>query len=123
MVYSQHIDSTGEKLWGENGIEIPIPGRYKSPLSACSDGDGGCYVFLTSDPDTNMVFELRTQHIDKSGNLLWGNDGIILTEDLRSLTLPNPAVSDGAGGAIVLYSDSTGAKLQRINNDGQFLWG
>ena len=44
-----------------------------------------------------------------------------------NISNPNPAVSDRAGNSIILYSDSSqtdfDTKLQKLNVDGEFLWG
>ncbi len=123
-VYAQRIDSSGTKLWGNAGVEISPPTHGKLPVSACSDGESGVFVFWGEDADSNNVPELWGQQVNASGKLVWPVKGIIVTDQLTSLNvaIPNPAVPDGNRGAIVLYSDSAGTRLQRINQQGNFLW-
>ncbi|MGH7450259.1 MAG: hypothetical protein ACRENG_02865 [bacterium] len=123
-VYAQRIDSSGTKLWGNAGVEISPPAHGKLPVSACSDGESGVFVFWGEDADSNKIPELWGQRVNASGKLAWLGKGIMITDQLTSLNvaIPNPAVSDGTRGVIVLYSDSTGTRLQRINQQGIFLW-
>ncbi|MFQ5638491.1 MAG: hypothetical protein ACE5IR_10905 [bacterium] len=83
-------------------------------------------VCLSSDDgaDSSEVPDLRVQRVISSGEPVWPDNGILITDQFTSanVAIPNPAVSDGAGGAIILYSDSTGAKLQRVSSQGSFGW-
>lgn len=124
-VYTQRIDSSGTKLWGKAGVEVSSPRHSKTPVSACSDGESGVFVFWDDGVDSTEVPELRTQRVNANGELVWPDNGILMTDDFTSsnVAIPNPAVSDGAGGAIVSYSDSNKTKVQRIDSDGNKLWG
>ena len=124
-VYAQRIDSTGTKLWGDAGVEISSSTHGKSPVSACSDGVDGCLVFWGAEKaNYGSTFELWGQRVSAEGELMWTGKDILITAEFASfnVAIPNPAVSDGQGGAIILYSDSAGMKLQRINAYGNFLW-
>ena len=44
-VYAQHIDSTGMKLWGEEGIPVAPLSESSSLIDIISDGEGGIIVF------------------------------------------------------------------------------
>lgn len=65
------------------------------------------------------------QRVNASGELIWPDNGFVITDQFTSFNVakPNPAVSYGAGGMIILYADSSDAKFQRINTQGNFLWG
>ncbi len=123
-VYAQRIDSTGIKLWGDAGVEVSPLADEKTPVSACSDGDSGVFVFWGGDADSNKVSELWGQRVSASGKLAWQGRGIIITDEFTSfnVAIPNPAVSDGHSGAIILHSDSTGTRLKRISRHGESLW-
>ncbi len=124
-VYAQRIDSMGAKLWGEAGVEISPSAHGKAPVSACGDGASGVFVFWgVEKTDNNRAFQLWGQRVNARGELMWPKPGIQITNEFASfnVAIPNPAVSDGQAGAIILYSDSTGMKLQRINANGGFLW-
>lgn len=124
-VYAQRIDSTGAKLWGEAGIEISPPADDKGPVSACSDGEHGVFVFWGEDADSSGAFELWAQRVSADGEPLWPGNGVVITEKFTSFNVSedNPAVSDENGGAFILYADSTGRKLHHINAQSEFSWG
>ncbi|MFQ5677290.1 MAG: hypothetical protein ACE5G1_15460, partial [bacterium] len=122
-VYAQRIDSTGVKLWGEAGVEVSSLADNKGPVSACSDGSHGVFVFWGEDADSSGVPELWGQRVNSTGELLWPDNGVVITEEFTSFNVAilNPAVSDDENGAFILYSDSSGTKLQRINSQGDFV--
>ncbi len=123
-VYAQRIDSTGAKLWGEAGLEVSPPADNKGPVSACSDGSHGVFIFWGEDADSSGVPELWGQRVSASGELIWPDNGIVITDEFTSfnVAIPNPAVSDGNEGAIVAYSNSNLRKIQRIDKQGNKLW-
>ncbi|MFQ5750709.1 MAG: T9SS type A sorting domain-containing protein [bacterium] len=126
-IYAQHMDSSGTKLWGDAGVELSpfIEGERKGAISACSDGANGAFVFWGEDGESNGAFELRAQRITANGQFAWPDTGLVVTDKFifDNISNPNPAVSDGARNAIILYSDSSGTKLQKVNADGAFMWG
>jgi len=125
QTHAQHIDSTGQKIWGENGITVAqTPNSHGLMLvSSCSDGLGGCFVFWGFYNDRENV-DLRVQHLDKAGNQLWDDNGILITDKFMSYNNPIPCLSveDDAGGTFLLYHNSEDAVLQRIDSDGSLLW-
>ncbi len=123
-VYAQRVDSTGAKLWGEAGVEVSPPTDNKGPVSACSDGSHGVFVFWGEDADSSGVPELWGQRVSADGELIWPDNGIVITDEFTSfnVAISNPAVSDGGGGAFILYADSSGTRLNRIDAQGEFAW-
>ncbi len=123
---AQRIDSTGKRLWGKNGVTVaPIDNpRSLDLVAACSDGNSGCYVFWGVFHDRQHI-DLLAQHLNSKGNFMWDSAGVKISNQFVSYesSVPCLAVDDEVGGTICLYYDSTGAKLQRINAQGDFLWG
>ena len=121
----QRIDSTGQKLWGENGILIDKGHEAQVFIvSLCNDGTGGCYVFWGRYYNRNHK-ELWAQRVDKEGHIMWDSSGVMITDQFVSFDYPTNCLSaiDGMNGTICHYYDSTGAKLQRIDSNSNFLWG
>ena len=121
----QRIDSTGQKLWGENGILIDEHDGFQPYIvSLCSDETGGCYVFWGRYYNRNRK-EQWVQRVDADGNIMWDSSGVMITDQFVSFNYPTKclSVSDGMNGTICHYYDSTGAKLQRIDGNSNFLWG
>jgi hypothetical protein len=74
-VFVQHLDILGHRLWGENGIRIPIDtGRQDGPR-VVPDGYGGVIVAWD---DERVVSRPRVfvQRFDQNGNALWDPLGV-----------------------------------------------
>lgn len=81
-VYAQRIDSRGNKLWGNNGIEVstlsPYWAGYAAPARIVPDGTGGFYVTWASGEHIKDRTSSYIQRISAGGKVLWGEDGIKL---------------------------------------------
>ena len=89
----QRIDSTGQKLWGENGILIDESGEYSVYIvSLCSDETGGCYVFWGRYFDRNHK-ELWVQRVDKDGHIMWDSCGVMISDQFVSFDSPIPSLT------------------------------
>ncbi len=114
----QHIDTNGNRLWEEAGIEPMLyPTSWTSPQAIVSDGSGGTFVVFHHGDDWNTggVDEYYVQHLDYNSNFLWGDTGIYLTNTSH---LGTP-VSDGQGGLLIGWSGI----VHRFSYDGDRLWG
>ncbi|WP_275423165.1 S8 family serine peptidase [Geomonas oryzisoli] len=128
----QHIDSHGKPLWRAGGVPLtttPVGSAAIKPALA-SDGAGGFFVAYADGLNAtfNANFNIKLQHVDGAGTLLWGTAGIGITQIAGSQggngqTEPRIA-ADGSGGVVVAWLDSaTGrVKLQRIDATGAALW-
>ena len=108
--YAQKIDSEGNIRWQSGGVEV----TSSSPYKAISDGSGGAIV----------TFGTRAQKIDAAGRTMWSDDGIMFADgDTHDLAY------DGLGGAVVAWGSgkstfkSEESFVQRIDSDGNLLWG
>jgi hypothetical protein len=115
-----------------------------SPLVVCNatglqeqpslvpDGAGGCLIFW-QDARNGSDYDIFAQHLDGSGAIVstgssnWIANGIGISTAAGNQYTPE-AVSDGAGGAIVVWQDGRhGAGnydiyAQRVDSDGNLLW-
>jgi hypothetical protein len=103
-----HLDSLGNKLWGENGVAYyDTLGPTNS--SQVHDGSQGIFNFaesynLTGGPG-GIAF-IRVQWIDRTGKIRFGVKGIPVTPGLtEGYQFWPSATTDGRGGAIVCWSD------------------
>jgi len=96
---------------------------------AVPDGSGGAY-YVWYGPDNYYNSRVFIQHIDSNGVPLWAANGVMVSSADKSQFSPT-VISDGAGGAIVLwveglntgdYADKNFA-AQRISSAGNLLWG
>src|SRR5262245_52020504 len=92
----------GRAAWIAAGVPISPQSGNQLPPVAVSDGAGGAIIVWEDGTFPND--NLRAQHIDAQGNLLWAING------LGICTLPSDEkwpviVSDGSGGAIIAWVD------------------
>jgi len=133
--YAQHVNSNGVASWQANGIPISgtqvstgVSGSLNHSTLICSDGSGGIIVSWTQNSTLNNTHDCFAQRIDINGNLLW-NSGIPLPIRVGA-TYPQSlqVLSDGAGGAYIVHTDSengftNGIRAHRVNANGELLWG
>lgn len=120
-VYVQHIDSLGVAHWGPNGVRAcALVGTTESP-QMIADGFGGVIVAWQ---DSRAGADIYAQRIDASGALVWNPNGVAICTASGSQYEPDLA-SDGAGGAIVAWSDfRSGGDVyaQRVDVSGTPMW-
>lgn len=96
---------------------------------AVPDGNGGAY-YVWYGPDNYYNYRVFIQHVDSNGVPLWAANGVRVSSADKFQYSPT-VISDGAGGAIVLwveglntgdYADKNFA-AQRISSAGDLLWG
>jgi hypothetical protein len=92
-----------------------------------SDGTGGAIITWEDSRDDGSFFDIYAQRINASGDVLWTMDGVPISTGTGDRRAP-AIVSDGAGGAIITWTDSrSGYGLadiyaQRINSSGVVKW-
>jgi len=122
-IYVQRINKSGIIKWATNGIGIcSYTATQKS--SAIADVGGGNSIIVWEDY-RNGNADIYAQKIDSSGNILWTTNGVPVCS--KALHQKNPkAVSDNAGGAIVVWEDSLNnfwdIYAQRITSSGTIAW-
>jgi len=110
--------------WVENGVAVSAaPGAQRSPMIV-SDGAGGAIV-AWSDQRDGAFDDIYLQRLDGSGNELWTHDGVAICTAAGQQSEPR-IVTDGAGGAIVVWLDARGASTdiyaQRVDALGVAQW-
>ncbi|WP_275423317.1 S8 family serine peptidase [Geomonas subterranea] len=128
----QRIDSHGKPLWRAGGIPLtttPVGSAAIKPALA-SDGAGGFFVAYADGLNATFTanFNIKLQHVDGAGTLLWGSAGIGITQIAgtqggNGQTEPRIA-ADGSGGVVIAWQDSAAGlvKLQRVDATGAALW-
>jgi len=123
-IFAQRLDAAGDALWQENGVPVCTAAGSKLPRIV-SDGVGGA-IIVWRDPRRSSDYDIYAQRVSETGDMLWRPDGIPVCTASGAKWWPL-AVSDGAGGAIVLWRDyrdgsSYDTYAQRINPSGRVLW-
>jgi hypothetical protein len=120
-VYAQYIDSSGNLVWPDSGIQIFDDGSNHWAWRIIPDNSGGA-IIMWDDP-------AMVQRVDSAGNLLFNNtDGLRMTDSLYNQSngwLLNSSDSN----FIAIWFDGRqsglgpGIYAQKFSSDGQILWG
>ena len=77
-LYGQKINALGEVLWEENGLILFSSSTYKNYLQICYDEKGGAIITWEEKSNGHIIY---AQRVDSSGDLLWGEKGVIVYRD------------------------------------------
>jgi FlgD Ig-like domain len=129
------VKRSGAQLAGTSGM-LATSAVNNLPLCAAandqsapvyvSDGNGGSIAVWSDRRGGN--YDIYAQKVDGNGDALWASYGVVVTKAAGDQINPQ-AVSDGAGGVIVVWEDRrSGDPLeadiyaQRLNSTGIELW-
>ena len=132
-IRTQHIDSSGNRMWQANGVLPAAVGAYQASPRAVSDGAGGMIAVWVDgragfcDQGFKGNCDIYAQRIDASGALLWNSLGVPIVTAPENQGISGIAMtSDGMGGAILAWEDGRPncCKIfaQRIQGNGQVAW-
>lgn len=123
-IYAQRIDSLGSVLWAADGVAIcNASGDHYAP-EIVADGSGGAIITWTDERGGD--YDIYAQRVDGDGNVQWAAEGVGVCA-LDSTQWYPVIVSDGAGGAIITWTDKRGLSgydvyAQRLSPTGTRLW-
>ncbi len=123
-IYSQRAGPAGAVLWLADGMPICTATQNQSSPLVVPDGSGGA-ILAWQDFRSNNVLDIYAQRVNSSGYVQWTANGLAVCAGKAGLVLSR-MIPDGAGGAIVVWSDSRNATndifIQRINSSGAAQW-
>lgn len=121
-VVVQHLDGAGNALWSPNGVTV-VTSLIPQSQWMVPDGSGGVVLVWTDFRASNG--DLYAQRVNAGGVILWQPNGVPLCTEPSGQALTS-ACSDGAGGAIVSWTDQrTGlykVYAQRVTGSGTRAW-
>jgi len=123
-LYAQRVNSSGVPQWTANGVAIcTATGVQSTPLMVPDGGGGAIVVWQDNRVGGDDVY---AQRVNALGTALWTANGIAICTAAGSQYWYK-LTTDGAGGAIVTWSDSrSGASFdiyaQRVNLYGAIQW-
>lgn len=121
-IYIQRINSSGVLQWTTNGVSVCSATNNQSALDMKYIGTSG--IVLSWKDDRASANAIYSQLVSLSGVPQLTSNGIQLSNSLKSLS-PN-VISDGNGGAIVAWQDSTilgwDIVSQKIDSNGNIVW-
>jgi len=127
-IYIQRVSGSGELPWGEEWVPVCVGVEgFQDWPNFCSDGAGGAIIVWAdrrNDSTGTLWFDIYAQRVDSSGTVRWRKNGIPIS--LRPYSQDDPyIVSDGAGGAIICWTDmnldtrSRDIFAQQVNGNGE----
>jgi len=102
-IYAQRVDASGVPNWMASGVALCTAGHHQMEPEIISDGTGGAiatWIDLRNGDDADIY----ARRIDASGAPQWTADGVAMCTAGSDQENPR-AASDGAGGAIVAWTD------------------
>lgn len=125
-IYAQKVDASGLVEWAANGIAICTAAGYQSEPKIISDGAGGAIIVWEDVRNGFPNNDIYAQRIGPNGNILWALNGVVVC-DASGVQGVTGIISDGAGGAIIVWDDNRSGVLkdvyaQRIDSNGNRLW-
>jgi hypothetical protein len=124
-IYVQRVTGAGAVAagWPADGIGVCTEGNPQGRPTIVADGAGGAIVLWNDLRAGNS--DIYAQRLNASGAAQWGANGVPVCSATDHQRFPL-AVSDGAGGAIVVWEDErvddADVYVQRVNGSGSALW-
>jgi hypothetical protein len=112
-VYAQHLSPRGELLWPDTGLAIINWGSNRTLENAISDCHNGLIVQWCS--------PMAVQRIDSLGNLLWGPEGLRMTDSIYDQVFSRLVMTSDSC-FVSVWFDERGLYAQKFNLEGQRLW-
>lgn len=122
-IYAQRIDASGNTLWERDGVIIAGQiGHQKYPALA-GDGTGGAIIAWQDWRDGKG--DIYGQRIGADGEILWQEHGVLVCQMPERQWYP-AVISDGEGGAIVVWmdhrNDAEDDIISRANHQSEAGW-
>jgi hypothetical protein len=106
-IYAQRVDSSGRALWTLDGAAVATAPGDQLNQRLIADGSGGA-IIVWEDDRSGTFYHVFAQRMDRAGVAQWPTDGVAIAlaenQVLSGQLLPQ-LVSDGTGGAIIVWTD------------------
>jgi hypothetical protein len=120
-IYAQRVNADGAVQWTADGVALSTAGGDQYYPTIVSDGAEGAIV-TWEDFRSATNYDIYAQRVSADGAPQWTPDGVALCAAANDQTYPT-ITSDGAGGAIVTWSDARSAPYaQRVSAAGAPQW-
>jgi hypothetical protein len=111
-VFAQRLSASGDPLWTPGGVAISAAARDQAVPTITADGSGGAIIAWYDDRNCCFNPDIFAQRVDASGAVQWTANGVAICTAVKEQTWPD-IVTDGAGGAIIVWEDGRIGGLQR----------
>ena len=122
-IYAQRLGSSGSQMWTAAGVVVCGAANHQQEPQIIPDGAGGAIVAWYD--MRGATVDVYAQRVNANGTPLWAANGVVVSGAASAQSYPRIA-SDGAGGAIVCWTDSRNGNYdiyaQRVNASGVAQW-
>ena len=122
-IYAQKISHDGTVEWTTDGVEVCNYLYFQDKPVIVSDGQGGAIIAWQDARAGN--YDIYAQRLNENGEFQWTEHGIPVCSAPQNQESP-VMVSDGAGGAIIVWQDKRNGNndiyAQRLNSSGEMQW-
>lgn len=123
-IYAQRISALGTAMWASNGVAVCSAANNQTAQDMKYLGSNG--VMVAWKDDRGGKFDIYAQQLNLSGVAQLANNGILLSNPASIKSINPNTVSDGLGGSIIAWQDSTAAGFdvysQKLNATGSAQW-
>ncbi len=126
-IYAQRVNQYGAVTWSANGVPVCTATDYQYMPQIIEDGSGGAIITWT-DYRGGGTSDIYAQKVDAGGWMQWTSNGVPISTAMNDQEGPM-MTTDGAGGAIIAWSDYRGTMIvhwnvyaQRVDTDGNVQW-
>jgi hypothetical protein len=123
-IYAQQINSSGSRLWGNEGIVIANSSISEVNPNMTTDGSNGA-IFTWVKLVASSNSDIFAQRVNSAGIVQWVSNGIPIC-DQPANQQNIEIIPDGLNGAFVCWEDNrnsnTDIYFQRLNSAGMKLW-
>jgi len=125
-IYTQRIAAGGAVQWTTNGVATCTMATDQLKPDICSDGADGV-IITWHDYRATTDFNIYAQRQGPSGAIVWAVDGVVMNNNVGYDQINPRIVSDGVGGAIVVWQDyvtgtTSDLYAQRVAAAGAVQW-
>ncbi|HEU4929734.1 MAG TPA: hypothetical protein VFU38_07875, partial [Candidatus Krumholzibacteria bacterium] len=123
-VYARRINGAGTPQWTVNGNPICVFAGNQTRVGIVTDGAGGAII---SWGDFRLATsDIFAQRVNSAGAVQWTVNGLVVSDSPANQVSPQ-IVSDGVGGAVIVWQDEQNSidddiYAQRINGAGATQW-
>lgn len=125
-VYAQRINNQGQLQWSQSGLPIVVSSFEKSNSFQLYHTTSDQYTLFWTETVAVGQVKLMAQRVDQLGDLLWSQQGIIVSE-INGTINGIVGTSDSFDGSIISWSENGGGDYnvfaQQINSIGNLTWG
>ena len=121
VIYSQFMNSMGVRQWDSLGVEVGSTNDHDSYLLGCVPAGDGLVASWPYNSGGPTRYDIYAQHVDRTGQLLWGDPGLGIATDSGMQYWEPCVVTDDRGGAIISWGYSyfgghVGLSVQRVGD-------